>query len=106
MKHIFPLILLLCSPAVSRAQEPAPHFATGFRIGEVSQDRAISWGRITAQSERNWDGLVHAPTMSPTRVFVTSPDVAVSAWEGAVPGQSGRLRAGASSTPDMRDARW
>ena len=36
----------------------AVHFASGFRVGEVSQNSAIVWARLTQEPERNWDGLV------------------------------------------------
>ncbi len=68
------------------------HFASGFRVGEVSQDSAIVWTRLTQEKERNWDGLVPSPLMSPTRVFVDFPDIPVSDWEGAVPGATGEIR--------------
>ena len=106
MKLPAALSALLCSLGLAPAFAEAPFFASGVRIGEVSDSRAIIWGRITAQADRNWDGLAPAPLMSPTRVFVESPDAPASIWEGAVPGRAGRLRAGVALFPDLRDARW
>src|SRR5437868_236763 len=61
-------------------------FATGFRVGEVMQESAIIWTRLTAQAERNWNGIVPPLPDSPTRVMVENLDVAADAYEGAVPG--------------------
>jgi len=82
------------------------HFASGFRVGEVSQDSAIVWTRLTQEPERNWDGLVPSPLMSPTRVFVDFPEIPVSDWEGAVPGAAGKVRLGISKQADLSGARW
>jgi alkaline phosphatase D len=84
----------------------AVHFASGFRVGEVSQNSAIVWARLTQDPDRNWDGLVPSPLMSPTRVFVSFPDVPASEWEGAVPGKAGEVRVGISTRADLSDARW
>jgi alkaline phosphatase D len=98
------LVSALLSSSAALARDV--HFATGFRVGEVSQDSAIVWARLTADPERNWDGVVPSPLMSPTRVFVTFPDIPVSDWEGAVPGIAGEIRAGVSTTPDRSSAKW
>jgi hypothetical protein len=82
------------------------HFASGFRVGEVSQNSAIVWSRLTQEPERNWDGLVPSPLMSPTRVFVEFPDIPVSDWEGSVPGAAGEIRIGISTQADLSGARW
>jgi alkaline phosphatase D len=91
------LILSLFPIFVSAA---VPHYATGPRVGEVSQDSAIIWARLSADAERNWDGVVPAPLMSPTRVISESPDIPVSDWEGAVPGVAGEVRVAVSLNPD------
>jgi len=85
--------------------QPAPvHFATGFRVGEVTQNSAIVWTRLTAEPEPNWDGIVPSPKDSPTRVIVEEPDIPVSAWEGAVPGTPGDLRLLFSKDANLADA--
>src|SRR5688500_6675482 len=106
MKKIAALGAFLCLLTIGRAADDGPHFATGMRMGEVSQDRAIIWGRLTAHAERNWDGVEPVPLMSPALVYVTMPDLPVSSWEGAVPGRAGRMRAGVGPSPDLHDARW
>jgi alkaline phosphatase D len=75
------------------------YFATGCRVGEVSQDSALIWTRLTAEAERRWDGILPAPLMSPTRVVSPSPDIPASAWEGAVPGTAGEIRLRVSTSP-------
>ncbi|MEO1971384.1 MAG: hypothetical protein ABGX07_07495, partial [Pirellulaceae bacterium] len=34
----------------------ASELAMGLRVGEVTQDSAIVWTRVTRDSERKWDG--------------------------------------------------
>ena len=34
----------------------APHHATGIKIGEMTQDSAIIWTRLTEAAEANWGG--------------------------------------------------
>ena len=45
------LILTLTSAAAA-----APHYATGIKIGEMTQDSAIVWARLTQTEKANWDG--------------------------------------------------
>lgn len=105
MKAI-PLLAGLAWIATSAAFAEAPHFASGFRIGEVAPDSAILWCRLTAHADRNWNGVVPSPLMSPTRVMVDFPDIPSSEWEGAVGGKSGDVRAGLARSPDFRETRW
>ena len=106
MSSITRIVQAIALLAASTALAGDVYFATGFRVGEVSQDSAIIWARLTADSERNWDGVVPSPLMSPTRVFVKFPDIPASDWEGAVPGKAGEVRAGVATTPDRSGARW
>lgn len=106
MKRLAALTGILCAWSCSPALAEVPYFASGFRVGEVSTNEAILWGRMTLEAERNWNGLAPTPLMSPTRVFVSFPEVPASTWEGAVPGQAGQLRAGFAPHPDLREARW
>ncbi len=86
-------------PAGGGAGSTGIHFASGSRVGEVSQDSAIIWARLTAEPERRWNGVVPMPLMSPTRVISESPEIPASAWEGAVPGAAGQLRIALAETP-------
>ena len=75
------------------------YFASGCKVGEVSQNRAIIWTRLTAEPERRWNGVVPMPQMSPARVISESPAIPATAWEGAVPGVPGQVRVLVSTSP-------
>jgi len=106
MNSIIRFAVIASLLTVSTARTEELHFASGFRVGEVTQDSAILWARLTAHPDRNWGGVVPSPLMSPTRVFVTFPDIPASDWEGAVPGRAGEVRAGIALSPDRRQAHW
>ena len=82
------------------------HFAMGFRVGEVMQDSAIVWTRLTASPRRNWHGVVSPMLTSPTRVQVENPDIPADDYEGSVPGTSGEVRLGIGQAADVKDATW
>jgi alkaline phosphatase D len=96
------MIHLSC--AIYAESTSGPYFASGAMVGEVTQDSAIIWTRLTAEEERNWDGLVPAPLMSPTRVVSISPDIPVWEWEGSVRGVSGEVRVAISELPEFGDS--
>ena len=81
-------------------------FASGIRVGEVTQTGAIVWTRLTEFPQRNWDGIIPDPPTSPTRVNVKTPNIPVHYWEGAVPGASGEVRLVISVSPEMVNARY
>jgi alkaline phosphatase D len=76
----------------------------GYRVGEVTQNSAIVWTRITAQAEPNWQGETPNPKESPTRRMVTNKPIPVERWEGALPGAPGEVRLILSKQSDLRDA--
>jgi len=101
------LVFLWAALVSSGASAAAPvYFATGIKIGEVTQDSAIVWVRLTAAPEANRDGVVPNPHKSPTRVLVDVPDIPVSLWEGSAEGISGEIRVGVSIDPALRTAQW
>ena len=100
------LFFTLVFVAVSAYCEDAVYFATGFKMGEVTQNSVIVWTRLTARPERNWDGLAPNPHESPTRVLENVPDVPTSTWEGSATGTPGEVRLGLSTDPLLRDAQW
>ena len=79
------------------------YFASSCRVGEVSQDSAIIWTRLTLEPERRWNGVTPMPLMSPPRVISESPDLPATEWEGAVPGAAGQVRLRVSKSPEFRD---
>ncbi len=82
------------------------HFATGFKIGEVSQSSTMVWTRLTEAPEANKNGVVPSPKMSRTRVFYDGPDISVRDWEGAVPGAQGEVRLALAEKPEFSEAVW
>ena len=52
----------------------ASEMAMGFRVGEVTQNSAIVWTRVTRNTERVWNGH-REPKKTPPRVvlYVPSP---------------------------------
>lgn len=67
-----------------------PHQATGVKVGEVTENSAIVWTRLTAKSTRNNDGVVIPQRKNKEpRPEVTVP---VAEIEGACPGAAGRIR--------------
>jgi len=87
---------------VLRAAEA--HLGMGFRIGEVTQNSAIVWTRLTARAEPNWNGTPPNPTMSRTRVMVKNAPIPPEQYEGAMPGAPGRVRLRWGTKPDFSDA--
>jgi alkaline phosphatase D len=79
-----------------------PHQATGTRVGEVTEQSAIVWTRLTKHPQRNNEGVVFAkkvdrkndrPTITP-----------VEQIEGACPGMAGRVRLRYGLRGDLSDA--
>jgi alkaline phosphatase D len=94
------------APAEDPNKEDRVFFAMGFRVGEVRQDSAIVWTRLTRDPQRNWGGVVSPVLTSPTRVEVENPDIPADDFEGAVPGAKGQVRLGLSETADLKNAKW
>lgn len=82
------------------------HFASGFRVGEVSDRTAIVWARLTARAERNRDGVEPTPRMSRAREFTEPTKLPAEAWEGAVPGLDGQVRVGYTPNEDLSSLTW
>src|SRR5688572_22635359 len=69
--------------------EKGPFQATGTRVGEVTENSAIVWTRLTSHAERNNDGVVFEKTAGRQKNQpVTIP---VEQIEGACPGTAGRI---------------
>ncbi len=81
------------------------YFATGYKIGEVTQHSVVIWTRLTAEPDRNWQGIVANPHESPTRVMTEIPDIPVHLWEGSARGRSGLVRVLISTSPILQNAR-
>jgi alkaline phosphatase D len=92
--------------AANGGEDDRVYFAMGFRVGEVNQETAIVWTRLTAEPTRNDDGQIPIVKTSPTRMFPEVPPIPVSDWEGAVPGAEGQVRVGLSEDPNLAGAHW
>jgi alkaline phosphatase D len=94
-RHICILILFLLVISLTSAQ---PYFGNGIKIGEVSDNSAIIWMRLTAHPHPNWDGLKWLGTED--RDFDVGelgenqfPEGAtLPEMEGSLPGMEGRVR--------------
>ncbi len=83
-------VTALASSVSQRAT--AAEMAMGFRVGEVTQDSAIIWTRITRNAERNWDGYREPKKREPRVDKYTPSKVKVDDREGATPGAPGLVR--------------
>lgn len=70
----------------------AAEMAMGFRVGEVTQNSAIVWTRITRDAERNWDGHLEPSKRDPKQDQYIASKTAVADREGATPGADGLVR--------------
>ena len=101
------LLLALSIPASGDrgrlASAAEAHLAMGFRIGEVTQDSAIIWVRVTANKDRNWHGKKIVGHLGP-RVTLKPGDnaaqsdeykelgIPVTELEGEVSGFAGQVK--------------
>jgi alkaline phosphatase D len=99
------LLIAVTALSISLTQRAMPaEMAMGFRVGEVTQDSAIVWTRITRNAERNWDGY-REPTKREPRVDKYTPSsVKVDDREGATPGAAGQVRVTWSTGKDFAQA--
>ena len=93
---LYILVLAMCASAISVA-EPV-YMANGIKVGEVTQDSAVVWTRLTKAPERNVDG---APFPEVTGQARAGSDLSLeeitggrvlSEMEGAAPGAPGLVR--------------
>lgn len=82
--------VLVCGTAVSVS--PAAELGMGFRVGEVTQNSAIVWTRVTRDAERVWDGY-REPNKRPQRQQEYVPsEVPVADRDGEIVGAAGEVR--------------
>ena len=86
MPRLLPLFLISCSAITASAVEQ-PHFASGIKIGEVTQDSAIVWVRLTRNKSADFDRLKIFKEGLPSnaRVKIDMP-------ADVVPGMPGKVR--------------
>jgi len=84
-----------------------PYFADGIKIGEVDADSAIVWARLTAEPERNLDGIPFGKEDS-----APPEGKALSDMRYSVPGAPGEVRvcwsvaAPAGGLPERQISKW
>lgn len=82
------LAAILTLPPIAAAQ----HLGMGFRVGEVTQDSAIVWTRVTKNKERNWNGYREPKKREQRRNEFIPPKVKVEDRQGEMPGAVGTVR--------------
>lgn len=117
------VVCALCGCAAGSAQ--GPYQATGIKIGEVTDETAIVWTRLTSRAERigtagqmpevryrdpETGKLLASRQGRPDRTPQVSfpPGAAIHTIEGAVPGESGQVRVlyRASGESRWKDTGW
>jgi alkaline phosphatase D len=83
--------------------EGGPHQATGTRVGELTENSAIVWTRLTRHAKRNNAGVVISGKVTDRKNFEPTK-VPRDEIEGACPGMPGRVRVRYSQTENLRDA--
>jgi len=94
-------LLAVCTQPLTNSD--AAEMAMGFRVGEVTQDSAIVWTRITKNKERNWDGYREPKKREPRIDEYIPSKVKYEEREGAAPGAAGQVRI--RYTGDFADSR-
>ena len=77
----------------------------GFRVGEVTQNSAIVWTRVTRDAQRNWVGFREPKKREPREDEYRPSTVRVEDREGATPGAAGQVRVLYSTKADLAAAR-
>jgi phosphodiesterase/alkaline phosphatase D-like protein len=98
------IVIVSTGIAAGAAQEHGPFMADGIKIGEVRQDSAIVWTRLTRYRERTIHGLAWTPKDEAVPQGRT-----LDAMEGSVPGATGEVRViywPRTSEKDRRTTSW
>lgn len=82
--------------------ETGPQQATGTRVGDVTENSAIVWTRLTRHPQRNNTGVVFPAKVK--RPHTEPTKIPVEQIEGACPGCEGRVRLRYGQREDLSDA--
>jgi len=99
------LALGLAAPSAS----VAAHLAMGFRVGEVTQNSAIVWTRVTRDAQRNGKGYREPSKRQPKQNEYQPSQVEAEDRQGATPGAAGQVRVIYSTSEDLshsKSTRW
>ncbi len=94
---------LVCALLLGCAHQSASaaHLAMGLRVGEVTQNSAIVWTRVTREPTRKWEGYREPRKREPKVNHFTPAEVKVEDREGAVPGAAGQVRLILAESPEL-----
>ncbi len=96
------LALPLADAAEGAPDKPLPIMqATGVKVGEVTENSAIVWTRLTANTARNNDGILFPQRKKDQPRHVV--DMPTAEIEGACPGAAGRIRVRYTAVPGGGD---
>lgn len=95
------LVFGLCVSPAARGQ----YLGMGFRVGEVTQNSAIVWTRVTKNKKRNENGYREPKKREPRQKKFIPPKVKVEDREGAMPGAAGRVRLIYGEGPQLKNSR-
>ncbi|MEO1997605.1 MAG: PhoD-like phosphatase N-terminal domain-containing protein, partial [Planctomycetaceae bacterium] len=79
----------------------AAELGMGFRVGEISQNSAIIWTRITQGTDRNANGYREPSKRSPRQKQYQPSPIKVADRQGAMPGASGQVRVRYGTREDL-----
>ncbi len=83
----------------------AAELGMGLRVGEVKQESAIVWTRVTETAERNWDGFRDPKKREPRVQEFTPPTVKVADRDGNMAGAAGEVRLLYGNGKSLSDAK-
>ena len=105
MKRRILLAALLFCACGQEQNESGVFLAMGFRVGEVTQDSAVVWTRVTRYPESNWEGGGDVGRPGPRQDQFVPPSLPVEDHVGAVPGAEGEVRLLVSKSPSLNRSR-
>lgn len=86
-RHAFLIVAALCVPTVNSAE-----LGMGIRVGEVTQDSAIVWTRLTRDAKRNEGGFREPKKREPRSEEFVPSKIKVADREGESAGAPGQVR--------------
>jgi len=95
------VVVLLLGMALGAGEKTGVHMADGIKIGEVRQESAIVWTRLTRNAERNVHGLAFTEERTVVPTGRTLNDM-----EGGVPGMDGKCGELHGDLDDSARQRW
>ena len=100
-KSICRTVLVFCAMFLGDELVQAAHMAMGFRVGEVMQNSAIVWTRVTKSAERNWAGHREPNKREARQDNYVPSSIKVEDRQGEVPGAPGVVRVHYTTNKDI-----